>query len=96
MKVFCLAVNGNYPQNTAACLLVSDQLLQRAVQIKVLHYKHPVNSCAVIRAVAAEYARYQQLRDMPVHTNRSLVMLETLIHRSLPVSMLSQLDASQK
>ncbi|KAL0023969.1 hypothetical protein WJX77_004397 [Trebouxia sp. C0004] len=31
----------------------------------------------------AEYARYQQLRDMPIQTDSTLCTLEKLIHRVL-------------
>ena len=84
----------SYPQITAPCLLVSEQMLQQALQSKVLHYETPIDLCVVMGVVATEYARYYILRDMAVHSDRTLGMLESLIHRFFPIPVLSQLDAS--
>lgn len=56
------------------------------LQLTLLHHLQKAFDNKRLMTCFAEYARYQQLRDMPVHTDSTLRTLEKLIHRCVCLS----------
>ena len=56
------------------------------LQLTLLHHLQKAFDNKRLMTCFAEYARYQQLRDMPVHTDSTLHTLGKLIYRCVCLS----------
>ncbi|DBA87914.1 TPA: hypothetical protein ACH3X1_004902 [Trebouxia sp. C0004] len=82
-----LAINGVLPDAFVVLFAGNPSVFSKLKLISLHHLQKAFHNNRLMTCFA-EYARYQQLRDMPVHTDSTLCTLEKLIHRCVCLSVL--------
>ncbi len=78
LKTIFLAIDGILPDAIVVLFAGNSSLL---LNLTLLHRLQKAFDNKRLMTCSAVYARYQQLRDMHVHTDSTLCTLEKLVHR---------------